>query len=201
MKKILAYLVLACTMLSFSGANGQEGDMGKIIKVKFETMAGDIYLDLYADKAPNTVANFMRYVDAELYNASTFFRGVRIDNQDGPVKIEGIQGGLGAIKGLGPIKIERTRDTGLKHLDGTITMARDEPDTAAAEWFICVNDQPSLDFAGARNPDGQGFAAFGRVTKGMDVVRHIQNLRTHDVDGMRQTFVHPVRFLSVTRVE
>ena len=72
-----------------------------------------------------------------------------------------------------PILIERTRDTGLRHLDGTLSMARLGPDTATQSFFICVGDQPELDFGGKRNPDGQGFAAFGQVVEGMDVVRAI----------------------------
>ncbi|MBI3721615.1 MAG: peptidylprolyl isomerase, partial [Fimbriimonas ginsengisoli] len=73
-----------------------------------------------------------------------------------------------------PIKLERTNETGILHLRGTISMARDGPDTATSDFFICIGDQPSLDFGGKRNPDGQGFAAFGRVTKGMEVVKKIQ---------------------------
>ena len=73
-----------------------------------------------------------------------------------------------------PIPLERTRDTGLRHLAGTLSMARDTPDSATSDFFICLNDLPTLDFGGARNPDGQGFAAFGRVTRGLDIVRKIQ---------------------------
>lgn len=72
------------------------------------------------------------------------------------------------------IPLERTRETGLKHIDGTISMARDGPDTATSDFFICVGDQPELDLGGQRNPDGQGFAAFGRVVRGHEVVRAIQ---------------------------
>jgi peptidyl-prolyl cis-trans isomerase A (cyclophilin A) len=94
------------------------------------------------------------------------------------VKIQVIQAAANPAKSnefAAPIRLERTRDTGLKHLDGTISMARLGPDTAQNNIFICVGDQPELDFGGKRNPDGQGFAAFGKVTKGMDVVRRIQS--------------------------
>jgi peptidyl-prolyl cis-trans isomerase A (cyclophilin A) len=96
---------------------------------------------------------------------------------DNEVKIEVIQGGLGNDErglGLPPIVHETTAQTGLRHLDGSISMARVEPGTASSEFFICVGDQPELDFGGTRNPDGQGFAVFGRVAVGMEVVRAIQ---------------------------
>src|SRR5437867_4887633 len=93
--------------------------------------------------------------------------GLVLDNQpDSPVKIEVIQAGVSAEHaggGFPPIPLERTSVTGLRHTDGAISMARGQPDSATSGWFICINDQPSLDFGGARNPDGQGFAAFGRV--------------------------------------
>ena len=79
-----------------------------------------------------------------------------------------------ARRGFPPIALERTSATGLRHLDGVVSMARDGPDTATSEFFICIGDQPSLDYGGKRNADGQGFAAFGRVVKGMPVVRRIQ---------------------------
>ena len=74
-------------------------------------------------------------------------------------------------------------------------MARDGPDTATSDFFICVTDQPSLDFGGQRNPDGQGFAAFGRVLKGMNVVRRIQLSRAHG-----QRLAPPVRIVSIRRL-
>ena len=95
------------------------------------------------------------------------------------MKIEVIQGGLyedDEIVKHPPIRHETTKETGLKHLDGTLSMARMEPGTASTEFFICIGDQPELDFGGRRNPDGQGFAAFGKVVEGMDVVRKIQQL-------------------------
>jgi len=113
------------------------------------------------------------------------------------VKIGVIQAGIdpGRVKEEFPsIKLERTRDTGLRHKDGTVSMGRDGPDTATSDFFICVGDQPELDFGGRRNPDGQGFAAFGRVVRGMEVVRKIQAGRA---DG--QTLIPPVKILKVTR--
>jgi peptidyl-prolyl cis-trans isomerase A (cyclophilin A) len=152
----------------------------KTVHVVIETEMGKIEVDLDADKAPVTVANFLRYVDAGHYTGGRFHRTVKLrpDNQpQSTVKIEVIQAGVNPEKeksGWPPIPLERTNKTGLKHLDGAISMARDGSDTATSDFFICIGAQPELDFGGRRNPDGQGFAAFGRVTRGMDVVRKIQ---------------------------
>lgn len=159
-------------------AAADEPKAAKPVRVRIETDKGDIELELDAAKAPNTVANFLKYVDGKFYDGGQFHRTVTPDNQpDNKVKIEVIQGGINPKKmkdEFKPIKLERTKDTGVKHKDGTISMARDGPDTATSDFFICISDQPELDFGGKRNPDGQGFAAFGRVTKGMDVVKKIQ---------------------------
>ena len=178
------------------------------IKVKLETTMGDIHIDLYADKAPITVANFLRYVDGGHFIGGAFYRVVRMDNQQqNNIKIEVIQGGMSGNSDIAmfePIKLERTNLTGIKHEDGTISMARGGPDTAGSEFFICVNDQPSLDFGGMRNPDGQGFAAFGKVTNGLDVVRAIQNVKTDTPEGeleytSGQRVLEPVLFNSFSR--
>jgi peptidyl-prolyl cis-trans isomerase A (cyclophilin A) len=153
--------------------------------VAIETSLGEIRVALDPVRAPVTTANFLRYVDEHFYDDTSFYRTVRPDNQpDNPVKIEVVQGGLDdeSGAGYGPIPLERTSVTGVKHLDGTISMARAAPDTASSEFFICLGDQPELDFGGKRNPDGQGFAAFGRVVAGMDVVRKIHR---SPVDGQR----------------
>ena len=178
------------------------------IKVKLETSMGDIHIDLYADEAPITVANFLRYIDGGHFNGGAFYRVVRMDNQaQNNIKIEVIQGGMSGNSDIGmfePIVLERTNMTGIKHEDGTISMARGGPDTASSEFFICVNAQPSLDFGGMRNADGQGFAAFGKVTKGMDIVRAIQNVKTDTPSGeleytSGQSVLEPVIFNSFKR--
>ncbi|WP_396186373.1 peptidylprolyl isomerase [Flavobacterium sp.] len=162
-----------------------------------KTSLGDITIELYPKKAPITVANFLKYVDAHLYENTTFFRSVTLNNQPkDSVKIEVIQGGeVDSTKVFAAIPLERTSKTGLLHKNGTISMARDNPDSATCSFFICINDQPSLDFGGKRNKDGQGFAAFGKVTKGMDVVRKIQQLAPNN----EQYFKPPVLILSITR--
>lgn len=158
---------------------------------------GDITVELYADKAPITVANFLRYVDEKRYDGASFYRVVRMDNQQtSTVKIEVIQGGLrtDSLKMLPPIKQETTNKTGLKHVDGAISMARGTPDSGSSEFFICINDQPDLDYGGKRNPDGQGFAAFGKVTKGMKVVRKIQQGET-GAPAATNAFANPLQYL------
>lgn len=138
-----------------------------------KTALGDITIELYLSKAPLTVANFLKYVDANLYNNSSFFRAVTLNNQPKDSgKIEVIQGrNVDSAKEFATIPLETTKQTGLLHKDGTISMARGKPATATCSFFICINDQPSLDFGGKRNPDGQGFAAYGKVIKGMDIVK------------------------------
>ena len=151
-----------------------------IIPISMETELGPIQLELYPDRAPITVSNFLRYVDENRYEDFHFYRVVHMENQpDNDVKIEVIQGGLWFDKHpmeLPTIVHETTDKTGIRHLNGTLSMARLEPGTASSEIFICINDQPELDFGGKRNPDSQGFAAFGKVISGMDVVRKIQLL-------------------------
>lgn len=143
-------------------------------RVVIQTELGDIEVEIDSIHAPLTAANFLRYVDLGFYRFGRFHRTVRADNQpNDKVKITVVQAGLDPyrVKDFPPIPLERTKDTGLKHKDGTISMARDGPNTATSEFFICIGDQPALDYGGKRNPDGQGFAAFGRVVLGMDVVR------------------------------
>lgn len=146
-------------------------------KVMIRTALGDITVELYVDKAPITAGNFLKYVQEDRFKGAVFYRVVRKDNQPhNKVKISVIQGGLmDDIPGqsLPPIAHETTVQTGILHKDGVISMGRLEPGTATSEFFICVGDQPELDFGGKRNPDGQGFAAFGRVIKGMEVVHRI----------------------------
>ena len=122
----------------------------------------------------------MKYIDKHRYKDFHFYRTVVMSNQPkNNIKIEVIQGGLGFeehLMELPPILHETTDITGLKHRDGTLSMARIEPGRASSEVFICVNDQPELDYRGKRNIDGQGFAAFGKVIKGLSVVKLIHSL-------------------------
>ncbi len=164
--------------------------------VEIRTRMGDIEVELYPDRAPLTVTNFLSYVEGRAYDNCAFFRVVRPDNQpNDQIRIEVIQAGdLAEEKCRPPIRLERTSETGLTHCDGAISMARGAPDSAQASFFICINDQPQLDFGGLRNPDGQGFAAFGKVIQGMEVVRSIQRLPTNG-----QTLIEPVTILWIRK--
>ena len=186
MKKTgILFLAVVVVFLFACNSSGKEKPSGKAYKsanqhplVVMKTKFGDIVAELYPEKAPLTVANFERYIHENRLKDAVFYRTVTMKNQPGKkVKIEVIQGGLFRDNDelmFPPVKLETTKQTGLHHLDGTLSMARDKPNSATSEFFICVGDQPSLDYGGKRNPDGQGFAAFGRVIKGMDVVRKIQ---------------------------
>ena len=193
---MLYYIFLPLTYVSI--LIGDASDKPAAVHVLIQTEKGDIEVELNAAQAPASVANFLRYVDGKYYDGGRFHRTVTPDNQpDNKVKIEVIQAGIDpdkTKKEFAPIKLERTRDTKLSHKDGTISMARDGPDTATSDFFICIGDQPELDFGGKRNPDGQGFAVFGRVTKGMDVVKKIQAAAA---DG--QTLSPPIKILRITR--
>lgn len=154
------------------------GSSAGVVKIAIETPKGRIEAELYPDAAPITVANFLFYVDAGVYDGGLFHRSVTMENQPrDQVKIEVIQAGPNPNRAhdIGaPIPLERTTLTGLRHVDGAMSMGRIAPDSADAQFFICIGNQPELDFGGKRNPDGQGFAAFGRVVAGMDAVRAIQ---------------------------
>ena len=167
-------------------------------KVEMQTTAGKIVFELYPGKAPVTVSNFLKYVDNGRFNHAEFYRVVHPDNQPGKkVLIEVIQGGLEfteKIDTIPGIVHETTEKTGIKHLNGTLSMARDKPGSASTEFFICIGNQPELDFGGKRNPDGQGFAAFGKVIEGMDVVKKI-----HQMPDTSQYLVNRVK-ISMKRI-
>jgi peptidyl-prolyl cis-trans isomerase A (cyclophilin A) len=143
------------------------------------TELGKFTIDVYPEKAPISSKNYLAYVDGGYLNGSSVYRIVAPKNQGDDVayKIEVVQWGRGPDSAdnppFPPIAHEDTRTTGLKHVNGTLSMARRAPGTATSEFFICIGDQPELDFGGHRNPDGQGFAAFGQVVEGMDVVMAI----------------------------
>jgi len=164
--------------------------------VLIKTKYGDIVVELYPEKAPLTCNNFVRYIEEGRLEDATFYRTVTSYNQpDSETKIEIIQGGLFEDhhpQMLPPIPHESTEQTGILHKNGTISMARYEPGTATSEFFICIGDQPALDQGGKRNPDEQGFAAFGRVIQGMGVVRSIQQQPAKD-----QYLQPPVRILQI----
>ncbi len=172
MKRIKT-IIAAAVFLVGTHAIADEGT----VRVLMSTSQGEISIDLYLDKAPVTAANFLQLVENGDMDGGSFYRVVSYENDRGSPKIEVIQGGLGdASEGFGTIDHETTEQTGILHTDGVISMARGAVGTASTEFFICIGDQPGLDFGKPRNADEQGFAAFGKVVSGMDIVRKIQGL-------------------------
>lgn len=190
---MMRYIFLLLSTLTLSSCNTKNPNI--VIK----TELGDITLELYPEKAPITVANFLQYIDEHRLDSTTFYRVVRDDNQEGKtVKIQVIQGGLledDHPKMLPAIKHEGTKQTGIKHLRGVISMARYEPGTATSEFFICMANEPELDEGGMRNSDGAGFAAFGKVIKGMAIAEKIHQAPA----GNDQMLNPPILIYSIER--
>lgn len=192
----LGSLTTLATAVALLGLGGWTPPPDPIPMVVIHTDRGDIPVALRIHQAPKTVCNFLRYVEAGRYDGGTFFRTVVAATNRNPNPIDVIQAATPAGSddpGFGPIPLERTTDTGLRHVAGTLSMARGEPDTATSSFFIVLSDTPSLDFGGRRNPDGQGFAAFGGVVGPLDLVKAI-----HAAPARDEELVSPVRILSVT---
>jgi peptidyl-prolyl cis-trans isomerase A (cyclophilin A) len=168
--------LLAVALLT--GPAAQQPEQRRNTIVVFETEKGAIEMEVDAVHAPTTAANFLKYVDGGFFDGGTVNRAVRKDNTvRHDVEIQVIQFQVNSARNreqFPPIALERTSVTGLKHLDGTLSMARAAPDTARGSFSIVIGDQPEMDFGGRRNPDGQGFAVFGRVVRGVNVVKAIQ---------------------------
>ena len=168
--------------------------------VVIETEAGDIEFELYPAKAPKTVAAFLSYVDAGYYKHSSFYRVLTDDNQPSNApKANLIQGGIWKTNykkavSLPGIPHEPTNITTILHKDAVLSLARQEPGTATTEFFICVGDQPGFDYGGENNADGQGYAAFGKCVKGMDIVHRIYNRNSYE-----QAFDPPVAIINIKR--
>ena len=171
------------------------------VRTRVDTPLGPFVVEVDPAVAPITVANYLAHVDQHLLDKAWVYRLVTLANQtpDTPHKIEVVQWGMNqrdeAKPRLPAIVHETTRQTGLRHRDGTISMARGAPGTATSEFFICIGDQPALDFGGLRNPDGLGFAAFGQVVQGMDVVRAL-----HGKAGVTQWLKPPIAIGPVRRI-
>jgi peptidyl-prolyl cis-trans isomerase A (cyclophilin A) len=194
-RTIVAAAALAVCALSLAIAPAA----AQTVRVRFDTALGAFEVEIDPARAPVTATNFLKYVDGGFYNGGRVHRSARLETQAArPVKIEVIQAGINSARrsdGFAAIPLERTSVTGILHTDGTISMARSGPDTATSDFFICIGDQPSLDFGGARNPDGQGFAAFGRVVLGMDVVRAI-----HKAPAEGENLTPPITITRALRV-
>ncbi|GAC03560.1 peptidylprolyl isomerase [Paraglaciecola chathamensis] len=193
-------LLICISPIALQQAQAQTKQVNK--QATIQTSLGDIAIELYSQQAPATVANFIAYIKDAAYNGGDFYRVVGPDNDQGTPQISVIQGRANLHhKDFSPISLETTKYTSLKHQDGTLSMARGGPNTATQEFFICVGDQPALDFGGKRNPDGLGFAAFGRVISGMDIVRKIQrNRQTKAVEDpyiKNQILAQPIEIQSI----
>lgn len=196
MPLMLAALAFVAVLAADQGSRSETAALPRVV---LETSLGAIELEIDTVRAPLTAANFLRYVDGALYDGGRFHRTVRADNQpQNDVKIDVVQAGSNPARARDlapPIPLERTNLTKLSHVDGALSMARSRPDTGRSDFFICIGNQPELDFGGKRNDDGQGFAVFGRVVKGMDVVRKI-----HALPASGQTLTPVVPIISARRV-
>jgi peptidyl-prolyl cis-trans isomerase A (cyclophilin A) len=188
------------TMLLFVASSCTHSRNTVTPHIEIQTSKGDIELELYADKAPKTVAAFLSYIDSGFYDNASFYRVLNDENQPSNApKTELIQGGIWKTNQktaarLPGIPHESTKLTKLHHGDGTISLARLEPGTATTEFFICLDNQPGLDYGGENIADGQGYAAFGKVVKGMDIVRKIYRQNEND-----QYFDPPIAIFKITR--
>ena len=196
--RIMASILCALVLMMLQQPALRDGE----VLVRFETALGTIDIAVDTKRAPVTAANFLRYVDGGFYDQGRFHRATHAVNYT-PVLpnrplLEVVQAGINPAmrdKGFAAIPLERTSVTGIKHVTGIVSMARGGPDSATSDFFICLNDQPSLDFGGLRFDDGQGAAAFGRVISGLDVARAIQK---QPVEAQRLT--PPVVIVKASRV-
>lgn len=172
------FLSRARTMLVCLVLLGCSGADSRPQLVELSTQYGDIVVEVYPDKAPQSAGDFLRYIERGFFEDAGFYRVVRPGNDNGTPIISVIQGGvLEGGEALSPVVHEPTSQTGLAHVDGALSLARGDVGTgSAAAFFICIGAQPSLNEGGMRNPDGAGFAVFGQVVEGMDVVRTIHAL-------------------------
>ena len=171
-----------------------------IVRVTMTTAEGPLILELAADKAPLTVSNFLRYVDAGRYNGGEIYRGMAVSSNP----LMGlVQGGAKPGKPIPPVAHEPTTQTGLKHVDGTVSLARYAPGTATSDFFICVGDAPYLDANPAATGDNAGFAAFGQVVEGMDIIKRIlvmpKSQKADNPAMVGQMLATYVKILSVKR--
>ncbi|MGG9962832.1 peptidylprolyl isomerase [Ferruginibacter sp. SUN106] len=168
--------------------------------IQITTNYGNIEAELFADKAPGTVAAFLSYVDAGMYKKSSFYRVLLEESMASNNNTGLIQGGIWQSDNKKAVSIpgiahESPRQTGLSHTSGTLSLARNVAGSANTEFFICIGDHLDFDSSKTANPDGLGFAAFGRVVSGMTIVREIQS---QPANG--QSFVRPVTILNIERL-
>src|SRR6476660_7499892 len=202
---VLLATALALVMHATPRAIPQTAPTSPVLVI-FETELGSITMAIDIEHAPLTAKNFLRYVDEKFYDEGVINRAVRPDNTvRHDVEIQVIQFQIDPARRrdqFPPVPIERTTVTGLRHVDGALSMARSGPDTATASFSIVIGDQPEMNFGGRRNADGQGFAVFGRVTRGMDVVKAIQASPTGSEGPYgTESLMPPIRILKAYRKE
>jgi peptidyl-prolyl cis-trans isomerase A (cyclophilin A) len=197
MPKIFAIFLLVSGFMCSSCAHKKY----KEPTIEIETNFGDIVVELYPEKAPKTVAVFLSYVDSGYYKNGSFYRVLKEEDQpSNAFRSQLIQGGIWQSQykkqlSLPGIPHETTRQTGILHINGAISLARTAPGTANTEFFICIGDQPAYDYGGSANSDGQGFAAFGKVIEGMEVVKQI-----HDQPDNQTSFTPPLAIKNIVRL-
>ena len=193
-------LLSASAVLALGGSVAATAQ-SRVVQTRCTTEQGSFVIQVDLGVAPITVANYLAYVDGHHLDGGSVYRVVTLANQTAQTKykIEVIQWGMNLADGKAapfpPIPHETTQQTRLKHLDGTVSMARNAPGSAASEFFICIGEQPELDFGGRRNADGQGFAAFGQVVEGMEVVRAL-----HATGSQEQFLAKPIVVRTVRRI-
>jgi peptidyl-prolyl cis-trans isomerase A (cyclophilin A) len=203
MTHALRLAICLASIAAAAPAAQQDGLRPGEVLVRLETPFGAIDLAIDEKQAPITAANFLKYVNGGFYDGGRFHRATRPDNYtpappNRPM-MQVVQAGINPARrdeAFPAIPLERTSVTGLRHVVGTVSMARTPgADTARSDFFICLDDQPSLDFGGLRFDDGQGAAAFGRVVSGMDVVRRIQQQPVE-----KQALTPPIPITKASRV-
>ena len=207
MMRYFAIILIGIVLVFTTASAGPAQTPARPVTVIFETELGKITMEVDVVHAPITGENFLKYVDGKFYDGGMINRAVRPDNTTRhDVEIQVIQFQINPERNrdqFPQIPMERTSVTGLKHLNGVLSTARSGPDTARASFSIVIDDQPEMDFGGRRNADGQGFAVFGRVLEGMDVVKKIQAAHTSPA-GPRgpygtETLVPPIKVLKAYR--
>lgn len=195
MKKLIPFLLLLTLSTSCNRPTH------KYPWIRIESSFGDIDIELYPDKAPVTVAAFLSYIDSGYFKKSSFYRVLKSEDQPSSAfKSDIIQGGIWESNNTKALSLkgithETTQTTGILHKNGTISLARNTPGSANTEFFICIGDQPSYDYGGDANADKQGFAAFGKVINGMDII-----LQIHKQPDYNGNFSPPVRITNIVRL-
>jgi len=194
--QLYKYCIISLLVFLFSSCSNHTKEQPHVVII---TELGNFEVELYPQKAPKTVAAFLRFVDSGYYERSSFYRVLNNNNQPSDAnKTELIQGGIwknGKKVKASKVPHESTATTGILHTTGTISLARLEVGTASTEFFICIGKQPGLDYGGDNNADKQGYAAFGKVVKGMEIVMKIS-----EKEDSEQYFDEPIFIQNIRRL-